>query len=159
MSKAKAKNAAGSSTICLNKKAGFDYFLEERFETGLVLEGWEVKSLRAGRIQIRDAYVIVKNAEAWLLGALITPLPTASTHIVPDPQRTRKLLLHKAELSKLIGAVERKGKALIPTAMYWKQGRAKLEIALATGKKDHDKRDTEKDRDWQREKERLMKVR
>ncbi|MDM8545615.1 SsrA-binding protein SmpB [Candidatus Venteria ishoeyi] len=157
MSKKSKKTAQNSQTICLNKKAKFEYFLEERFEAGLVLEGWEVKSLRAGRAQLSDAYVLLKHGEAWLLGSLITPLATASTHIQPDPSRTRKLLLHRDELSKLIGAVERKGKALIPTAMYWKKGRAKLEIALASGKKAHDKRDTEKNRDWQREKERIMK--
>lgn len=153
----KKKSNNHSNTICLNKKAGFDYFLQERFEAGLVLNGWEVKSLRAGRVQLRDTYVLLKNGEVWLLGAVITPLPTASTHIQPDPQRTRKLLLHRQELNKLIGAVERKGQALIPTVMYWKQGRAKLEIALAKGKKEYDKRETEKDRDWQREKERLFK--
>lgn len=153
----KKKSNLNSNTICLNKKARFDYFLQERFEAGLVLTGWEVKSLRAGRVQLRDTYILLKNGESWLLGAVITPLPTASTHIQPDSQRTRKLLLHRHELNKLIGAVERKGQALIPTAMYWKQGRAKLEIALAKGKKEYDKRDTEKDRDWQREKERLFK--
>lgn len=153
----KKKSNNHSNTICLNKKAGFDYFLQERFEAGIVLTGWEVKSLRAGRVQLRDTYVLLKNGEVWLLGAVITPLPTASTHVQPDPQRTRKLLLHRQELNKLIGAVERKGQALIPTAMYWKQGRAKLEIALAKGKKEYDKRETEKDRDWQREKERLFK--
>jgi SsrA-binding protein len=153
----KKKSNNHSNTICLNKKAGFDYFLQERFEAGLVLTGWEVKSLRAGRVQLRDTYVLLKNGEVWLLGAVITPLPTASTHVQPDPQRTRKLLLHRQELNKLIGAVERKGQALIPTVMYWKQGRAKLEIALAKGKKEYDKRETEKDRDWQREKERLFK--
>jgi SsrA-binding protein len=153
----KKKSNNHSNTICLNKKAGFDYFLQERFEAGLVLKGWEVKSLRAGRVQLRDTYVLLKQGEVWLLGAVITPLPTASTHVQPDPQRTRKLLLHRQELNKLIGAVERKGQALIPTAMYWKQGRAKLEIALAKGKKEYDKRETEKDRDWQREKERLFK--
>lgn len=146
-----------SGTICLNKKAGFDYFLGERLEAGLVLEGWEVKSLRAGRVQLRDAYVLLKNNEAWLLGSLITPLPTASTHILPDQQRTRKLLLNRGEINKLIGAVERKGMALIPTAMYWKKGRAKLEIALAEGKKTHDKRDAVQERDWQRQKERIFK--
>lgn len=151
------KTTEPSNTICLNKKAHFDFFLGERLESGLVLEGWEVKSLRAGRVQLRDAYVILKNAEAWLLGAVITPLPTASTHIQPDSQRTRKLLLNRKEISRLIGAVERKGETLIPTALYWKKGRVKLEIALATGKKAHDKRDTEKDRDWQREKQRIMR--
>jgi SsrA-binding protein len=156
MAKSKSKSQS-SNTIALNKKARHDFFIEERFEAGLVLEGWEVKSLRAGRVQLSDSYVIVKDAEAWLLGALITPLPTASTHIRPDPTRTRKLLLHRDELSRLIGAVERKGYALIPTAMYWKKGRAKLEVALAVGKKAHDKRATLKERDWQREKQRILK--
>lgn len=151
------KEKSGSGTIALNKKAGFDYFLLERFEAGLALQGWEVKSLRAGRIQLRDAYVLIKNQEAFLIGALITPLLAASTHIFPESQRTRKLLLHREELNKLIGAVERKGQTLIPTAMYWKNGRAKLEVALAKGKKDYDKRETEKQRDWDREKERLFK--
>ena len=145
------------NTICLNKKAGFDFFFLEKFEAGLVLEGWEVKSLREGKAQLRDSYVIIKDGEAFLLGALITPLSTASTHINPEQQRTRKLLLHREELNKLIGAVERKGQTIVPTSMYWKQGRAKLKIALAKGKKEFDKRDTEKNRDWQREKERLFK--
>ncbi len=157
MAKTKTKKTSESATIALNKKSRHDFILGERYEAGLVLEGWEVKSLRAGRIQLRDSYVIIKDGEAWLLGALITPLPTASTHIQPDPQRTRKLLLHREELNKLIGAVERKGFALIPTAMYWKKGRAKLEIALAKGKQAHDKRASERERDWSREKQRLMK--
>ncbi len=147
------------STITLNKKAKHDYSIEERFEGGLVLEGWEVKSLRAGRIQIRDSYVLLKNGEAWLFGALITPLPTASTHIHPDPQRTRKVLLNRAEINRLIGAVERKGYTAVATAMYWKRGRAKLEIGLAKGKKEHDKRAAERDRDWRREQERVLKAR
>ena len=150
------KNKTQSSTITLNKKAKHDFIFEQRFEAGLVLEGWEVKSLRAGHVQIRDSYILLKNGEAFLFGALITPLPTASTHIHPDAQRNRKLLLHRNQLNKLIGAVERKGYALIPTAMYWSHGRAKIEIALAHGKKAHDKRATEKDRDWQREKQRLL---
>ena len=154
----KKKPSGGGSTIALNKKATHDYFVEQRFEAGLALEGWEVKSLRAGRVNIKESYVVVKDQEAWLLGCLITPLPTASTHIQPDPTRTRKLLLHRDELNKLIGLVERKGFTLVPTAMYWKRGRAKLEIGLAKGKKQHDKRASEKDRDWQREKERLFKV-
>jgi SsrA-binding protein len=153
----KKKKTDNSNTIQLNKKARHDYFLEERFEAGIVLEGWEVKSLRAGRLQLRDSYVIVKDEELFLFGALITPLPTASTHISPDQQRTRKLLLHKKEIQRLIGAVERKGQTLIPTAMYWKKGRAKVEVALARGKKDFDKRATEQERDWNRQKERLMK--
>ncbi|HTT08257.1 MAG TPA: SsrA-binding protein SmpB [Gammaproteobacteria bacterium] len=154
---AKDKKEAKSSTIALNKKARHDYFIEERFEAGIALQGWEVKSLRDGRVQLRDAYVLLKNGEAWLFGALITPLPSASTHVVPDAQRTRKLLLNRHELSKLIGAVERKGHALIATAMYWKQGRAKLEIALARGKQAHDKRATLKERDWERDRQRLLK--
>lgn len=154
---AKKEEKAASSTIALNKKGKHDYFIEDRYEAGIALEGWEVKSLRAGRVQLRDSYVIIKDGEAYLFGALITPLPTASTHIQPDPQRTRKLLLHKQELSRLIGAVERKGYTLIVTALYWKKGRAKAEIALAKGKQEHDKRATIKERDWQREQRRLLK--
>ena len=157
MGKDKKKSGSGSSTIALNKKSRHDYQLEERLEAGLILEGWEVKSLRAGRVQIRDSYILLKSGEAYLFGALITPLQTASTHIKPDPQRTRKLLLNRQELNKLVGAVERKGYSLIPTAMYWKKGRAKLEIALAKGKQLHDKRASEKERDWQRQKQRIMK--
>lgn len=157
MAKQKDKKGAQSNTIALNKKSRHDYTLEDRFEAGLVLEGWEVKSLRAGRIQIRDSYILIKNNEAWLFGALITPLQTASTHIHPEPQRSRKLLLHRTELNRLIGAVERKGYALVPTAMYWKKGKAKLEIALAKGKQAHDKRASLKERDWQRDKGRIMK--
>lgn len=154
----KKSSQNNSNTIARNKKARFDYVIEDKFEAGLVLEGWEVKSLRAGKIQLVDSYVIIKKGEAWLLGALITPLPTASTHIKPDPTRTRKLLLHQRELDKLIGATERKGYALVALAMYWVRGRAKLEIGLAKGKKSHDKRATEKDRDWKREKQRIMKT-
>jgi SsrA-binding protein len=157
---AASKNSKSSgSTIALNKKARHDYFIEDRFEAGLVLEGWEVKSLRAGKIQLRDSYVLLKGGEAWLFGALITPLPTASTHINPDPRRSRKLLLHQHELARLIGAVERKGYTVVPTAMYWKKGRVKLEIGLARGKKEYDKRATIKERDWAREKHRLLKSR
>jgi SsrA-binding protein len=157
MAAKKKKDAAGGSTIALNRQATHDYFIEERFEAGLVLHGWEVKSLRAGRAQLKESYVILKNGEAFLLGSHISALSTASTHVVPDPVRTRKLLLHASELSRLIGHVERKGYTLIPLAMYWKKGRAKLEIGLGRGKKMHDKRATEKDRDWQREKQRVMK--
>lgn len=153
--KNKAKDT--SSTIALNKKAKHDYALGQRFEAGLVLEGWEVKSLRAGKVQLRDAYVLLKDGEAFLFGAHITPLPSASTHVEADPQRTRKLLLHKDELDQLVGAVERKGFALLATAMYWKKGRAKVEIALGKGKKQHDKRATEKERDWERQKSRILK--
>lgn len=156
--KTKVTNST-NSTIALNKRANHDYFIETRYEAGLVLEGWEVKSLREGRVQLAESYVLMKNAEAWLFGLHVSPLPTASTHIHPDPSRTRKLLLNKRELNKLIGAVERKGYTLIPIAMYWKQGRAKLEIGLGKGKKEYDKRATEKERDWQREKSRLVRKR
>lgn len=149
----------GGATIAVNKKARHDFFVEEKFEAGLALEGWEVKALRAGRVQLRESYVLLKDEEAWLFGAYITPLPTASTHIHPDPVRSRRLLLHRNELSKLIGAVERKGYTLIPLNLHWKQGRAKLEIGIARGKKQHDKRATEKERDWNREKQRILKQR
>lgn len=145
------------NTIALNRKARHEYTMEQFFEAGIVLHGWEVKSLRAGRVQLDQSYVLLKNGEAFLLGGLITPLITASTHVHPDPQRTRKLLLHASELSKLIGSVERKGYTLIPLKLYWKGNHVKLEIALAKGKKTHDKRAAEKDRDWQRDKQRLTK--
>lgn len=143
--------------IALNKKAKHDFFIDERLEAGLVLEGWEVRSLRAGKAQIRDAYILLKDGEAYLFGALITPLPTASTHINPDPKRTRKILLHRKEINRLIGEVERKGHAVIATALYWKNGRAKLEIGIARGKKAHDKRAAIKERDWNREQQRILK--
>jgi len=152
-----ANKGAGTSSIAANKKARHDFFIEDRIEAGIALEGWEVKSLRAGRVQLVDSYVILKDNEAWLLGALITPLPTVSTHYVPDPKRTRKLLLHRQELDKLIGAVERKGYTLLALALYWKRGKCKVELGLAKGKQSHDKRATERDRDWAREKERLLK--
>ena len=154
---AKKKKKTESNTITLNKKSRHDYLLGERFEAGLVLEGWEVKSLRKNRVQMQDSYVMIMKGEAFLIGCLITPLVTASTHKRTDPTRLRKLLLHRQELAKLIGAVERKGYAIIPTAMYWKKHRAKLEISLAKGKQDHDKRQTEKTRDWQRDKRRILK--
>jgi len=157
MSKGK-KKSDGGSTIALNKKAGHDYYIEQRIEAGMALEGWEVKSLRAGRVQVKESYVKILHGEAFLIGAHISPLPTASTHISPDPTRTRKLLLQRSELHRLIGQTERAGYTLVPTAMYWKRGRAKLEIGLAKGKKLHDKRASEKDKDWQREKERLFKT-
>lgn len=159
MAAKKKKDAPGSSTIALNRQATHDYFIEERHEAGLVLQGWEVKSLRAGRAQLKESYVVLKGGEAWLLGAHFSPLSTASTHVVADAVRTRKLLLHHHELSRLIGHVERKGYTLVPLALYWRKGRAKLEIGLARGKKQHDKRATEKDRDWQRERQRVMKQR
>lgn len=154
---AKKKKTTNSNTIALNKKARHDFFIEDRFEAGMVLEGWEVKSLRAGKIQMVDAHVFIKNGEAFVSNLLITPLITASTHVHPEPTRVRKLLLHREELNKLIGAVERKGYTLVPTALYWKHGRVKMEIGLAKGKQKHDKRAAEKDRDWQREKARILK--
>lgn len=144
-------------SIVDNKKAFHEYFIEEKYEAGLVLEGWEVKSIRAGRAQIKEAYVVVKDGEVFLLGAHISPLMTASTHVSPDPLRTRKLLLNAKEISKLIGKVERAGYALVPLDLHFCKGRIKLEIGLAKGKKQYDKRATEKDREWKREKERLMK--
>lgn len=146
-----------NQTIAQNRKAFHEYAIEERFEAGLVLEGWEVKSLRAGKMQLDQSYVIIKNREVWLLGAQITPLSTVSTHFVPDPQRTRKLLLNYKEINKLAGNVERKGYTLVPLSVYWKGKHIKIEIALAKGKKLHDKRATEKNRDWQRQKQRLTK--
>jgi SsrA-binding protein len=149
----------GAGRIAVNRRATHDYFIEERLEAGVALQGWEVKSLRAGRLQIQEAYVVLRNDEAWLLGAHVSPLATASTHRVADPTRTRKLLLHRRQIDSLVGAVERRGRALVPLAMYWKNGRAKLEIGLARGKKEHDKRADKRDRDWQREKARVMKSR
>ena len=144
-------------SIVQNKKATFDYFIEERIEAGIALEGWEVKAIRAGRAQLKEGYVIVRNAELYLIGAHITPLPEASTHIHPDPTRTRKLLLHAAEIAKLIGKVERAGYTLVPLDLHYTRGRVKLEIGLAKGKKQHDKRETEREREWQRERQRLLK--
>lgn len=153
MSGIKTQNA----TIVTNKKARFEYFIEDEYEAGLVLEGWEVKSLRAGKINLSDAHVIVKRGEAWLLGAQIQPLPTASAHSQPDMTRTRKLLLNRRELSQLIGSIERQGYTLIPLSLYWKHNKIKMKVALAKGKKMHDKRDSIKDRDWARDKQRIMK--
>jgi len=157
MAKKSNRKGAGSSTIGLNKKARHEFYIEERIEAGVALEGWEVKSLRAGRISLVESYVTIKDGEAFLFGATITPLPTASTHIHPDPLRTRKLLLHRNQLDRLIGQVERKGYTLVPLAMYWKHGLVKVEIGLAKGKKLHDKRATDKDRDWKRDKQRILK--
>ncbi len=145
------------NSIVLNRKAHFDYFIEDEYEAGLVLEGWEVKSLRAGKINIADAHVIIKHGEAFLLGSQIQPLPTAAAHPFPDANRTRKLLLNRRELNHLIGSVERQGYTLIPLSLYWKHNRVKAKIALGKGKKTHDKRDTIKDRDWQRDRARLLK--
>lgn len=147
-----------ANTIIVNKKARFDYFIEETFESGLALQGWEVKSLRESKVQLRESYVVLKDGEAWLLGAHITPLPTVSTHVTPDPTRTRKLLLHRREIDHLRGAVERQGYTVVPLRLYWKRGRAKLEVGVAKGKKQHDKRAVARERDWQREKARLMKL-
>jgi SsrA-binding protein len=145
--------------IAENRKARFDYFIEERYEAGLALQGWEVKSMRAGRAQLKEAYVFLRGGEAFLIGAHLSPLPSASTHVTPDPARTRKLLLHRSQLQGLIGAVERRGYTMVPLELYWKAGRAKLQIGLAKGKKQHDKRAVEKDRDWQRDKARLLRGR
>ena len=145
-------------SIAENKKAFHDYFIEERHEAGVVLEGWEVKAIRAGRANLKESYVVLKQAELFLIGCHISPLPTASTHIHPDPVRTRKLLLHAEEINKLIGKVERAGYTLVPINLHFSKGRIKLEIGLAKGKKQHDKRATEKEREWQREKQRLLKT-
>jgi SsrA-binding protein len=154
-----AKNLAKPPPpIAQNRKAYFHYFIEERFEAGLALEGWEVKSMRAGKAQLTESYVTLRNGEAWLLGAHITPLSTASTHVHPDPTRTRKLLLHRGEIDRLTGLVERKGYTLVALELHWRKGRAKLLVGLAKGKKQHDKRATEKDRDWERDKARVMKA-
>jgi SsrA-binding protein len=144
-------------SIVQNKKAHFDYFIEERYEAGLVLEGWEVKAIRAGRAQIKEGYVILKDGAFHLIGAHISPLESASTHVNPDPVRTRKLLLNRDEIDKLIGKVEQRGYTLVPLNLHFNKGRIKLEVGLAKGKKQHDKRETEKERDWKREKEQLMK--
>ena len=159
MNKAKQKKDSGNSTIALNKRARHEYHIDERYEAGLALQGWEVKSLRAGRINFGDSYALVKGGELYLFGASIPPLISASTHVVADDRRTRKLLLHRNEIDKLVGAVERKGYTLVPLAMYWKHNRVKVEIGLAKGKQDHDKRADEKERDWNREKQRVMRAR
>jgi SsrA-binding protein len=145
------------STIALNKRARHDYVFEDKFEAGIVLQGWEVKAIRAGKAQLTDSYVLLRDGEAWLLGVNITPLSSASTHVVPDPQRTRKLLLHGKELARLYSATTQKGYTCVATAMYWKGNKVKVEIALAKGKQAHDKRATQRDRDWNRQKERLMR--
>ena len=143
--------------MLITKKAFHDYFIEEQFEAGVVLQGWEVKAIRAGRLQLKEAYVIVRNGEIFLFGAHIGALPTASTHIHPDSVRTRKLLLNKAEISKLIGKVERSGYTMVPLNMHFSNGRIKCQIGLAKGKKQHDKRESEKEKDWQREQQKIMK--
>jgi len=146
-------------SIVDNKKAYHDYFVEERFEAGLALQGWEVKAIRAGRAQLKEAYVVVKNGEIVLLGAHVTPLPTASTHVRPDPTRTRKLLLNRAEINHLVGKVERAGYTLTPLNLHFSKGRIKLDIGLARGKKQYDKRRAVKEREWNREKQRLLRAR
>ncbi|MBX6392333.1 MAG: SsrA-binding protein SmpB [Burkholderiales bacterium] len=145
-------------SIVDNRKAFHDYFIEERFEAGIVLEGWEVKAIRAGRVQLKEAYVVIRNGEIYLIGAHISPLGSASTHVKPDPTRTRKLLLHAEEIRKLIGKVERAGYTLVPLNMHYSRGRIKVEIGLAKGKKQYDKRQAEKEREWQREKQRLLRA-
>jgi len=159
MAKTSKKKKPTGNTIALNKKARHDYLIEEEYEAGIALQGWEVKSLRDHRLQLTESYVLISKGEAFLHGAHISPLKTASTHINPSPTRTRKLLLHRRELDKLIGAVERKGYTLVPLAMYWSHGLAKLKIGLGKGKKEYDKRATEKERDWNREKQRLLRTR
>ena len=156
MSSKKAKKTS-ENVIAVNRRARHDYFIDDRFEAGLVLEGWEVKSMREGRAQLTEAYVNLRKGEAWLVGAHFSPLNTVSTHITADPTRSRKLLLNRHELDRLTGAVERKGFTLVPLNLHWHKGRAKLDVGLAKGKKQHDKRADQKDRDWQRQKERILK--
>ncbi len=168
MSKHEAKHNKGTGgagggkavgkTIALNKAARHDYHLEDRFEAGMALQGWELKAIRAGRLNIGESYALVKGGEIFLFGAQITPLISASSHVIADDRRTRKLLLHRNEIDRLVGRVEREGYTLVPTAMYWRGNKVKLELALAKGKKTHDKRATEKERDWQREKQRTMRA-
>ena len=159
MSKSKKdKDDSHTGTIALNKRAKHEYKFDQRIEAGLALQGWEVKSLRAGRANITDAYAIIRNGEMFLFGAQIIALGAASTHVVADDRRTRKLLLHREEIDRLTGQVERKGYTLVPTALYWKHNRAKIELALALGKKEHDKRDTIADREWLIEKQRTMRA-
>lgn len=155
--KAGKDKAKAGGTIALNKRARHDYHLEERFEAGLALQGWELKSIRAGRANISEAYAVIRSGELFLFGAQITPLISASSHTVADAMRTRKLLLHRREIDELIGKVQREGYTLVPTAMYWKGNKVKAEVALARGKQKHDKRDAERERDWNREKQRLMR--
>jgi len=155
--KGKGKAEPANRTIALNKRAKFEYHLIQRFEAGLALQGWEVKAIRAGRANLTDGYAYVQDGEIYLIGAQITPLIQASTHVVANDRRTRKLLLHRHEIDKLIGGVQRDGYTIVPTAMYWSRNKVKLEVALAKGKQEHDKRDTAKERDWQREKQRVMR--
>jgi SsrA-binding protein len=156
-----AKDAEKNSKplIAENRKARHEYFIEDRYEAGLVLMGWEVKSLRAGRAQLTEAYVFIRGGEIFMLGAHFSPLNSASSHVIADPTRTRKLLLNRAEIDRLVGAVEREGYTMVPLELYWSKGRAKVRIGLAKGKKQHDKRATEKDRDWERDKARVLRGR
>jgi SsrA-binding protein len=158
MAKAKTREGKAGGTIALNKRARHEYHIDEHYEAGIALQGWEVKSLRAGRANLGDAYAIVKTGEIYLFGASIVPLIAASTHVVAEDRRTRKLLLHRAEIDKLVGAIERKGYTLIPLSLYWKDNRVKVDLGLARGKQEHDKRDTERERDWNREKQRVMRA-
>ena len=151
------KTTSENNTIALNRKAKHNYALEQRFEAGLQLQGWEIKSIRDGRIQISESHVIIRHGEAWLINAMISPLLSASTHVKADESRSRKLLLHRKEINLLLGHIERKGYTIVPTVVYWKKNRIKIELALAKGKKDYDKRADAKERDWQREKQRLFK--
>jgi SsrA-binding protein len=157
MANSKKPKSGSDSRIAENRRARHDYFIEDKIEAGLVLQGWEVKSLRAGRGNLTESYATLHKGEAFLMGAHFSPLPSASTHVNPDPTRTRKLLLNRRELDRLIGAVERKGYTLVPLSLYWHKGRTKLSLGLAKGKKQHDKRASDKNRDWQRQKERIMK--
>ena len=153
----KKKSKSSDNTIALNRVARHHYFIEDEIEVGIVLEGWEVKSLRAKSLQLKESYVMVKNGELWITGAHISPLNTASTHIKPNPTRTRKLLAHQREIDRLMGLVDRRGYTLVALSAYWSRGRAKIKLGLARGKRHHDKRATEKDRDWQRDKARILK--
>lgn len=155
----KTKPKTPSNTIALNKKARFDFHIEDDFEAGIALEGWEVKSLRSARANLKESYVIIKDKQLYLLGAHVGALPSASTHVNPEPTRTRKLLMHRGEIDSLIGAVDRQGYTLVPLSLYWKHGRAKLKIALAKGKKQYDKRHAIKQREWERDKQRVLKYR
>ena len=152
-----ATNKSGKDYIAVNRKARHDYLIEQTFEAGLVLEGWEVKSLRQGRVQLVESYVVIRNQEAWMVGGLITPLLSTSTHVKPNPSRSRKLLLHRSEINKLIGKVDQKGYTLVVLGIYWKDNKVKAELALAKGKKSHDKRAALKERDWQLQKQRQFK--
>ena len=151
------KKKPSDNTIAQNRIARHDFFIEDEIEVGIVLEGWEVKSLREGNLQLKESYVMLKNGELWLTGAHISPLSSVSTHIKPDPRRTRKLLAHRTEIHRLVGMVERKGYTLVALSAYWVRGRAKLKIGIARGKKSHDKRASLKERDWKRDKARILK--